>query len=111
MKTWVAVLSILGGLFGLGSGFLVTAFGAGFGEEEMASSGAAVFWLSALAIILGFTSWKWHKISGFSLIAISVVGLVMNGLFFTLSFIFLLIAGIMATRLGKNKKTSKEIAA
>ncbi|MBR8645863.1 hypothetical protein KEH51_23420 [[Brevibacterium] frigoritolerans] len=53
-----AVLAILGGLFGLGSGFLVTILDAGFGEEEMENSGVTVFWLLVLAIFLGFLSWK-----------------------------------------------------
>lgn len=105
MKIWVAVLAILGGLFGLTSGFLVTAFGAGFGEQEMADSGAAVFWLSALAIFLGFLSWKFKKISGFALIIIAVYGFVANGLFFTVAFIFLLLAGILSFRI-KKKQTA-----
>ncbi|SDE59108.1 hypothetical protein SAMN04487777_11730 [Priestia aryabhattai B8W22] len=103
MKIWVAVLAILGGLFGLLSGFLVTAGGALFGEEQMANDGSAVFWLSALAIFLGFISWKFKKIGGWGLIIISVVGFFMNGLFFTVAFIFLLIAGIMALRMKKVK--------
>jgi hypothetical protein len=107
MKVWVAVLAILGGICGLTSGFLVTAFGAGFGEEQMANDGASVFWLSVLSIFLGFAAWKWSKISGIALILISVTGLFMNGLFFILAFIFLLISGILALKLGKkNKNTS-----
>lgn len=101
MKIWVAVLSIIGGLAGLASGFLVTAFGAGFGEDAMANDGAAVFWLSALAIFLGFISWKFKKVGGIGLIAISLYGFYANGLFFTIAFIFLLIAGIMALRIKK----------
>lgn len=104
MKAWIAVLSILGGVTGLACGLFVTAAGSLFSEDAMASSGASVFWLSALAIILGFTSWKWNKISGIGLIVISVAGFFMNGLFFTLSFIFLLIAGILAMRLQKGTK-------
>lgn len=105
MKIWVAVLAILGGLFGLASGFLVTAFGAGFGEKEMADSGSAVFWLSALAIFLGFLSWKFKKISGLALIIIAVYGFFANGLFFTVAFIFLLLAGILSFRI-KKKQTA-----
>lgn len=101
MKTWVAVLSVLGGLFGLGSGFFVTTAGTIFGEGQMANDGASVFWLSALAIILGFTAWKWNKASGIGLIVISVVGFYMNGLFFIVSFLFLLIAGILALKIKK----------
>ncbi|MES9681632.1 hypothetical protein ABWK22_01625 [Gottfriedia acidiceleris] len=104
MKIWVAVLSILGGLAGLGSGFLVTAFGAGFGEKAMQDSGAAVFWLSFLSIFLGFLSWKFKKISGFGLIAISIYGFIANGLFFTVAFIFLLLAGILSFRIKTVKK-------
>ena len=107
MKTWVAVLSILGGLFGVGSGLIVTFGGSLFGEEAMANDGAAVFWLSFLAIILGFVSWRWKFIGGIGLIAISLYGFVVNGLFFTFAFVFLMIAGIMALRI-KNDKTTKE---
>ncbi|WP_243356211.1 hypothetical protein [Bacillus litorisediminis] len=102
MKTWVAILAILGGLAGIVSGFLVTAGGAVFGEEEMANDGAAVFWLSALAIILGFLSWKWKTIAGLGLIIIAVYGFFANGLFFTIAFIFLLIAGILSFRIKKS---------
>lgn len=104
MKVWIAVLSILGGLSGLVSGFLVTAGGSMFGEADMANDGAAVFWLSALAIILGFTAMvpKLKRLSGIALIVISLYGFVANGLFFTVAFIFLIIAGCMAS-FGKKK--------
>lgn len=99
MKIWVAVLAILGGLSGLASGFLVTAFGTGFGEEAMANDGATVFWLSSLSIFLGFLAWKFNKIGGIGLILISIYGLFANGLFFIVAFIFLVIAGILAFRI------------
>lgn len=102
MKTWVAVLAILGGLFGLASGFIVTAFGTGFNETEMAEDGAIVFWLSALAIFMGFISWKFNKIGGIILITIAIYGFIANGLFFTIAFIFLLLAGILAFKIEKN---------
>lgn len=102
MKIWVAVLSILGGLAGLASGFLVTAFGTGFNEAEMANDGATVFWLSALAIFIGFISWKFNKIGGTALILIAIYGFFANGLFFTVAFIFLLLAGILAFRIKKS---------
>lgn len=103
MKIWVAVLSILGGLFGLASGFIVTAFGTGFNEAEMANDGAIVFWLSALAIFIGFISWKFNKIGGIILIAIAIYGFIANGLFFIIAFIFLLLAGILAFKIKKNE--------
>ncbi|MCY9308773.1 hypothetical protein MOF23_07250 [Bacillus inaquosorum] len=104
MKIWVAVLSILGGLSGLVSGFLVTAGGAIFNEEGMADSGATVFWLSILAFFFGFLAWKFKKTSGICLILIAIYGFIANGLFFTLAFIFLLLAGILS--FGINKKTA-----
>ncbi|MFC7063405.1 hypothetical protein ACFQIC_16445 [Halobacillus seohaensis] len=103
MKVWIAVLSILGGISGIISGFIVTAGGEMFGEAEMANDGAAVFWLSALAIFLGFLAWKFKKIAGWGLIAISLYGFVANGLFFIFAFIFLLIAGVLALRLPKKQ--------
>lgn len=96
MKIWVAVLAILGGLSGLMSGFLVTAFGVGFNENDMADSGAAVFWVSFLSIFLGFLAWKFSKTSGALLIVCALYGFVENGLFFTIAFIFLFIAGILS---------------
>ena len=99
MKTWVAVLAIIGGLSGLGSGFLVTFGGELFGEEQMSNDGAIVFWLSFLAIFFGFLAWKFHKISGIALIFIALYGFYANGLFFTVAFIFLLIAGILCFRI------------
>lgn len=104
MKIWVAVLSILGGLAGLMSGFLVTAGGSLFGEQEMANSGSTVFWLSILSIFLGFISWKFKKIGGWGLIFISVYGFIENGLFFTIAFIFLLISGVLALRIKKSEE-------
>lgn len=108
MKTWIAVLSILGGICGIVSGFLVTAGEVVFGEEAMANDGSSVFWLSFLAIALGFLSWapKLRVISGIALIIISVTGFFLNGLFFTLAFIFLLIAGILAL---VNKKNVSQV--
>ena len=99
MKVWVAVLAIIGGLAGLASGFLVTLFGTGFGEDKMANDGAVVFWLSFLSIFFGFLAWKFNKISGIALIIISVYGFIANGLFFTVAFIFLLLAGILSFRI------------
>ncbi|GAE94072.1 hypothetical protein JCM21714_3204 [Gracilibacillus boraciitolerans JCM 21714] len=104
MKIWVAVLSVLGGLSGLVSGFMVTAGGEMFGDATMSNDGAAVFWLSALAIFLGFLSWKWNKPSGAGLIIIALYGIYANGLFFTIAFIFLLIAGILAFRIQPKEK-------
>ncbi|MBM7587744.1 CHASE2 domain-containing sensor protein [Bacillus pakistanensis] len=108
MKVWIPVLAILGGIAGVVSGFLVTAGGAMFGNESMANDGAAVFWLSALSIFLGFLSWKWQRISGWSLILIAIIGFFMNGLFFTFAFIFLLLAGILSLTLGRKLRRASE---
>ncbi|MEK5232790.1 hypothetical protein MHB42_13575 [Lysinibacillus sp. FSL K6-0232] len=104
MKIWVAVLAMIGGLAGLASGFIVTAFGTGFGENDMANDGATVFWLSALAIFMGFISWKFHKIGGIMLILIAIYGFFTNGLFFIVAFIFLILAGILAFRIKQTPK-------
>lgn len=106
MKIWVAVLAILGGLAGLASGFLVTAFGVGFSENEMADSGAAVFWVSFFSIFFGFLSWKFPKISGILLLACAVYGFFENGLFFTVAFIFLFIAGILSFLIKKKENVT-----
>jgi hypothetical protein len=108
MKIWVAVLSIIGGLAGLASGFIVTAFGTGFDEADMANDGATVFWLSVLAIFLGFISWKFSKIGGIGLIIIAIYGFIANGLFFTIAFIFLLIAGVLAFKIKKPSTSTKQ---
>lgn len=109
MKIWVAVLAILGGLFGLASGFIVTAFGTGFNEEDMANDGAIVFWLSALSIFMGFISWKFNKIGGIALILIAIYGFIANGLFFTVAFIFLLLAGILSFKIKPNNEEATAI--
>lgn len=88
------------------SGFIVTAFGTGFNEADMANDGAMVFWLSILAIFMGFISWKFNKIGGIALICISIYGFIANGLFFTIAFIFLLIAGVLAFRINKSSKVA-----
>lgn len=111
MKIWVAILSIIGGIAGIISGFLVTAGGTVFGESEMASDGASVFWLSILAIFVGFLSWipkaAVRKICGVLLIIFSIYGFFVNGLFFTFAFIFLIIAGFMALFMKPKEKKSK----
>lgn len=111
MKTWIPILAILGGICGVMSGAFVGIAGGLFGEDKMAASGGWVFFLSFLAIVLGFTAWKWSKISGWLLIILSVVGLFMNGLFFALAFVFILIAGIMSIRYGSAKKKNSTLAA
>jgi CHASE2 domain-containing sensor protein len=114
MKIWIAILSILGGISGIVSGFLVTAGGALFDKKDMANDGSAIFWLSILAIFVGFLTWvpkkAFRKICGLLLIFFSFYGFVLNGLFFTFAFIFLLIAGCLALFM-KDKKQNKEIAA
>ena len=109
MKIWVAVLSILGGLAGLASGFMVTAFGVGFSEDAMADSGAAVFWVSFLSIFFGFLAWKLPKVSGIVLLICAVYGFIANGLFFTIAFIFLFIAGILAFFIKKKEVTPEPV--
>lgn len=109
MKIWVAVLSILGGLAGLASGTLVTAFGVGFDESEMADSGAAVFWVSFLAIFFGFLAWKFPKFSGIVLLICAIYGFIANGLFFTIAFIFLFIAGILAFFIKKKEAAPEPV--
>ena len=114
MKIWIAVLSIIGGISGIISGFLVTAGGTIFGESDMANDGASVFWLSILAIFVGFLSWApkpaVRKICGILLIIFSIYGFFINGLFFTFAFIFLMIAGCLALFM-KPKNKNKEITA
>ncbi|WP_080873968.1 hypothetical protein [Oceanobacillus timonensis] len=110
MKTWVAVLSILGGLAGVVSGLIVTFSGSIFGEEAMADSGASVFWVSFLAIILGFVSWKFSKTAGVGLLVISIYGFISNGLFFIFAFVFLLIAGILSFRIKPNNASNNKVA-
>jgi hypothetical protein len=114
VKIWIAILSILGGISGIISGFLVTAGGTLFNKTDMANNGAAVFWLSVLAIFVGFLSWVPNKVvrklCGVALIIFSLYGFVINGLFFTFAFIFLLIAGVLAL-VRKDKNQNKQIAA
>lgn len=110
MKIWIPVLSILGGIAGVISGFIVTFGGAAFGDNAMANDGAAVFWLSALSIFLGFLALKFKRIAGWGLIAISLIGFFMNGLFFIFAFIFLLIAGIMSLRWSSKERKAKKQA-
>ncbi|KAB8127500.1 hypothetical protein F9U64_17795 [Gracilibacillus oryzae] len=100
----VTVLSILGGLSGSFSGFLVTAKGEVFGDIYVTSNEAALFWVSIISIFLGFLAWKWNKLSGAGLLIVAIYGIYTNGLFFTIAFIFLLIAGILAFRVKPQRK-------
>jgi hypothetical protein len=106
MKTWITVLAVLGAICGLASGFIVTFAGELFSEADMSNDGAGVFWASFFAFVLAFTSWKWKKASGIGLIIISIYGFVANGLFFTLAFLFLITAGLMAV-FSKKKEAAK----
>ncbi|MGD7008261.1 hypothetical protein [Metabacillus sp. 84] len=80
-----------------------------FSESEMSTSGAGVFWASTFAFILAFTSWKWRKISGALLIVISIYRFFANGLFFTLAFLFLMNAGLMAVFSKQNQNIKSNI--
>lgn len=113
MKVWIAVLSIIGGIAGIVSGFLVTAGGTIFNETEMASSGASVFWVSILAVFLGFLSWipKVKRLSGIALLIIAIYGFIANGLFFTFAFVFLVIAGCLATFTKPHPKQNESVGA
>ncbi len=99
MKGWITGLSVLGFLFGVASGAVVAFAGAAFGEKEMGGSGAAVFWISFLILIVGFLSWiprRWFRVfCGLGMLTLAIYGLVANGLFFSLAAIFTLIAGVM----------------
>ncbi|MED2975044.1 hypothetical protein P4361_22820 [Fictibacillus sp. B-59209] len=109
MKTWITVLAVLGAIFGLISGFLVTMGGELFSEADMSNDGAGVFWASFFAFVFAFTSWKWRKISGIALVIIACYGFYANGLFFTLAFLFLIVAGLMAVF--SKKKVQKTVEA
>lgn len=110
MRTWIPILAIIGGLSGVLSGTLVGVAGGMFDNGSMAESGGWVFFLSFLGIALGFTAWKWSKPSGWALISLAFFGLFMNGLFFAIAFVFLLIAGILAIRYGSAKNKDATIA-
>jgi hypothetical protein len=108
LKYGIVILSIIGSLFGLASGFMVTAAGELFGEATMSEDGASVFWLSALAFALGFAALKWSRISGWGLILIALFGLWNNGLFYIVAALFLIAAGIMSLRYGKKQRKAIE---
>lgn len=99
MKSWMTAMSILGFLFGIASGIVVTASGAAFGNQEMGSDGASVFWLSFLILALGFLAWipkRWLRIvCGAGMVFLAGYGLWNNGLFFLLAAAFTLIAGVL----------------
>jgi hypothetical protein len=111
MKAWIAVLGILGGIAGIVSGFLVTAGGEFFGEETMSNDGVTVFWLSILAIFFSFLSWinKIKIVCGVLLIITALTGFILNGLFFTFAFIFLLIAGVLSIVRKEKKSAQAEV--
>ncbi|PGK52155.1 hypothetical protein CN918_30655 [Priestia megaterium] len=106
MKVWITVLTIIGAAFGLLSGVLVTFGGTLFSMDDMANSGAGVFWISFLTFFLAFTSWKWRKISGILIVISSFYGFIANGLFFTPAFLFLFVGGLLAI-FSKQKKVDK----
>jgi hypothetical protein len=112
MKTWIAILSILGGISGIISGILTSAGGTFINDAAVTDNGVIVFWLSIFSIFLGFLSWvKFFKLqSALFLIGFSIYGIIVNGLLFTFAFIFLLIAGVLAL-VRKDKEKDNEIIA
>lgn len=112
-KRWPEfVLGLLGGLFGVGAGFLTTLFGAvgealeAQGAEAVTTGGSATFWVSLLGIVGAVVVlWK-PRIGGVLMLVAAVVGFIGSGLFYILPGLLLLIAGLLGV-LRKDKKAAE----
>ncbi|PZN00858.1 MAG: hypothetical protein DIU76_11975 [Bacillota bacterium] len=110
-KRWPEfVLGLLGGLFGVGAGFLTTLFGAvgealeAQGAEAVTTGGSATFWVSLLGIVGSVVVlWK-PRIGGILMLVAAVVGLFGSGLMYVLPGLLLIIAGLMGV-FRKDKKS------
>ena len=103
-RTGEIVLGILGGVFGILAalfvgfiGGLSESFGA-FGYELFYQKAAAGLLLGVLAVIGGSIVNKNNKASGALMLISAIFGLFALGLFWSLSFILLLVGGILALR-------------
>ena len=103
-RTAEMVLGILGGAFGILAALSVAFLGGlgesvgAFGYEKLYQSAAAGLLLGILAIIGGAVVNKNNKVSGALMLISAIFGLVAMGLFWVLSFILLLVGGILALR-------------
>lgn len=103
-RTGEMILGILGGAFGILAALFVgfvgglgEAFGA-FEYEEFYQRAGAGLLLGVLAIIGGAIVNKNNKASSVLMLISAIFGLVALGLFWSLSFILLLVGGILALR-------------
>lgn len=103
-RTGEMVLGILGGVFGILAALFVGFVGGlgeavgGFGYEEFYQRATAGLLLGVLAIIGGAIVNKNNKASGGLMLLSAIGGLFALGLFWSLSFILLLVGGILALR-------------
>lgn len=109
-KRWPEfVLGLLGGIFGVGAGFLTTFFGAigeafsAPGAENVTTGGSATFWVSLLGIVGSVVVLFKPRIGGVLMLIAAVVGLFGSGLMYILPGLLLLIAGLMGV-FRKDKK-------
>lgn len=107
MKT-SAILGITGGIFGIFGGLFAVMFGTAFDSEgTIGIQGWVAIAASAAAIFTSTQVKKNAKRSGWLLIIAGIVGLVAISFFYILPAILLVIAGIVALSINKNKKTAK----
>lgn len=105
-RTAELVLGIIGGIFGLLASMAVIAFGGlgesvgAFGYEEFYSRGAAGLLLGVIGIIGAAIVNSRNKVAAGLMIVSAVGGLFALGLFWGISFILLLVGGILAFRGG-----------
>ncbi|MDK2795560.1 MAG: hypothetical protein PWQ22_1626 [Archaeoglobaceae archaeon] len=103
-RTGEMVLGILGGVFGILAAMFVGAIGGigeavgAFGYEELYLRAGAGLLLGALAIVGGAIVNKNNKAGGILMLVSAIFGLFALGPLWVLSFILLLVGGILALR-------------
>jgi hypothetical protein len=119
-RTVEFVLGLIGGILGFLAailailiGGLAASFGESFNSEEAASSGASIILLGFSAIIFSIIGIAGAalvkgkpKLGGALMIVSAIGGLISISLFYSLSFILLIIAGLMGV-FKKDKEASK----
>lgn len=107
------VLAILGGVCGIIGGLLAVGLGGAqdaVGDQSMnvGSLGWAAIGFSTLAIVAAFFASSRSKLAGWMLIVSAVGGLISISFFYILSFILILIAGLMCLLRGRKKATTTQ---
>ena len=98
------VFGVLGGLFAVMFGGVQSAVGGAANSSNVGVNGWFAILFATLALVAIFYISSKPKVAGWMLVVSAIGGLISISFFYVLSFILLLIAGIMCLTRGRDKK-------